>query len=165
MKKGKVKVNGSVLVEPGYDVKPGDKVSVDGKEIGGSEEKVYYIMNKPTGVITSVSDERGRTTVVDIVTDEPNRIFPIGRLDYNTSGLLFLTNDGDLANRIMHPSHKIIKKYRVRVAGCIGKEKLSILRSGVRTREFTASAAKVDVITWNRRSMLLEVSIHEGKNR
>lgn len=165
IKNGKVKVNGSILGQPGYDVKPGDKVCIDGKEIESRSDKVYYIMNKPLGVITSVSDDRGRMTVVDIVSAENERIFPVGRLDYNTSGLLFLTNDGEMANRIMHPGRKIPKTYRVRVAGHINKTGLSILRSGVRLKDFTTSAAKIDVITWNRRSMLLEVTIHEGKNR
>ena len=103
IKNGKVKVNGSILGEPGYDVKPGDKICIDGKEIESRSDKVYYIMNKPLGVITSVSDDRGRMTVVDIVSAENKRIFPVGRLDYNTSGLLFLTNDGEMANKIMHP--------------------------------------------------------------
>lgn len=165
IKEGKVKVNGKVLLEPGYDVFEEDEVLVDGKHIQRAENKVYYVMNKPLGVITAVQDDRGRMTVVDIMTDVEERIFPVGRLDYNTSGLLLLTNDGDFANRIMHPSHKVNKTYRVRVAGNISKMKISILRSGVRLGKFKTAPARVDVITWNRHSMLLEVTIHEGKNR
>ncbi|MBQ1490208.1 MAG: rRNA pseudouridine synthase [Eubacterium sp.] len=163
--KGKVKVNGAVLTEPGYDVKDGDHITVNGEPITASEQKVYYIMNKPTGFITSVRDERGRRTVLDLMPDVEARIFPVGRLDYNTSGLLFLTNDGDLAYGLTHPKHEVGKTYRVLVAGNIPKAKLAVLRHGVDIGGFTTSPAKVDVITWNRHSMLLEITIHEGKYR
>ena len=115
--KGKVKVNGAVLTEPGYDVKDGDHITVNGEPITASEQKVYYIMNKPTGFITSVRDERGRRTVLDLMPDVEARIFPVGRLDYNTSGLLFLTNDGDLAYGLTHPKHEVGKTYRVLCEG------------------------------------------------
>ncbi len=165
IKEGKVKVNGKVLSEPGYNVTEGDEVLIDGKTACNEIGRVYYAMNKPLGVITAVKDDRGRTTVVDIMSDVEERVFPVGRLDYNTSGLLLLTNDGDFANRIMHPSHKVGKTYRVRVAGNISKMKISMLRAGVRLGKFKTAPAKVDVVTWNRHSMLLEVTICEGKNR
>ncbi len=165
IKAGKVKVNGKVMSQPGYDVADSDEVLVEGKPVQSTENKVYYAMNKPLGVITSVNDDRGRMTVVDIISDVEERVFPVGRLDYNTSGLLLLTNDGDFANRIMHPGHRMDKTYRVRVAGNISKIKISVLRAGVRLGKFKTSPARVDVITWNRHSMILEVTIHEGKNR
>ena len=165
IKAGKVKVNGKVMSQPGYDVADSDEVLVEGKPVQSTENKVYYAMNKPLGVITSVNDDRGRMTVVDIMSDVEERVFPVGRLDYNTSGLLLLTNDGDFANRIMHPGHRMDKTYRVRVAGNISKIKISVLRAGVRLGKFKTSPARVDVITWNRHSMILEVTIHEGKNR
>lgn len=165
IKAGKVKVNGKVMSQPGYDVADSDEVLVEGKPVQSTENKVYYAMNKPLGVITSVNDDRGRMTVVDIMSDVEERVFPVGRLDYNTSGLLLLTNDGDFANRIMHPGRRVDKTYRVRVAGNISKIKISVLRAGVRLGKFKTSPARVDVITWNRHSMILEVTIHEGKNR
>lgn len=165
IKAGKVKVNGKVMSQPGYDVADSDEVLVEGKPVQSTENKVYYAMNKPLGVITSVNDDRGRMTVVDIMSDVEERVFPVGRLDYNTSGLLLLTNDGDFANRIMHPGRRVDKTYRVRVAGNISKMKISVLRAGVRLGKFKTSPARVDVITWNRHSMILEVTIHEGKNR
>jgi len=162
---GQVKVNGATLTEPGYDVVDGDVVQVGGKYIEASEKKLYYAMNKPIGCITSVSDDKGRATVIDVLTDVDERIFPVGRLDYNTSGLLFLTNDGDFAYKLTHPKHNVDKTYRVRIAGTLTKEKLSQLRSGVDIGGFVTSRAKVDVITWNRHSSILEITIHEGKNR
>ncbi len=165
IKAGKVQVNGKVMSQPGYDVADSDEVLVEGRSVQSAENKVYYAMNKPLGVITSVNDDRGRMTVVDIMSDVEERVFPVGRLDYNTSGLLLLTNDGDFANRIMHPGRRVDKTYRVRVAGNISKMKISVLRAGVRLGKFKTSPARVDVITWNRHSMILEVTIHEGKNR
>lgn len=164
IKAGKVKVNGKVMSQPGYDVADRDEVLVEGRSVQSAENKVYYAMNKPLGVITSVNDDRGRMTVVDIMSDVEERVFPVGRLDYNTSGLLLLTNDGDFANRIMHPGRRVDKTYRVRVAGNISKMKISVLRAGVRLGKFKTAPARVDVITWNRHSMILEVTIHEGKN-
>lgn len=165
IKAGKVKVNGKVMSQPGYDVADRDEVLVEGRSVQSAENKVYYAMNKPLGVITSVNDDRGRMTVVDIMSDVEERVFPVGRLDYNTSGLLLLTNDGNFANRIMHPGRRVDKTYRVRVAGNISKMKISVLRAGVRLGKFKTAPARVDVITWNRHSMILEVTIHEGKNR
>ena len=165
IKAGKVQVNGKVMSQPGYDVADSDEVLVEGRSVQSAENKVYYAMNKPLGVITSVNDDRGRMTVVDIMSDVEERVFPVGRLDYNTSGLLLLTNDGDFANRIMHPGRRVDKTYRVRVAGNISKMKISVLRAGVRLGKFKTAPARVDVITWNRHSMILEVTIHEGKNR
>ena len=162
---GKVEVNGVRLMEPGYDVKPGDIVYVDGNRIDAVQKKLYYAMNKPVGVITAVTDDRGRPTVCDLLPEAAERVFPVGRLDLNTSGLLFLTNDGDFAFALTHPRHEVEKTYIVRVAGNIPREKIARLRSGVEIGGFVTSRAKVDVITWNRHSMVLSVTIHEGKNR
>jgi 23S rRNA pseudouridine2605 synthase len=162
---GKVEVNGLRLTEPGYDVQPGDVVHVDGNELELIQKTFYYAMNKPTGVITAVSDDKGRPTVCDLLENPSERVFPVGRLDMNTSGLLFLTNDGDFAYALTHPRHEIEKTYIVRVAGNIPKEKIARLRSGVDIGGFVTSRARVDVVTWNRHSMVLSVTIHEGKNR
>ena len=162
---GKVTVNGACLAEPGYDVTEEDVVAVNGQEIQRPEAKVYYMLHKPIGTLTSVSDERGRRTVMDLIPDVEERVFPVGRLDYNTSGLLFLTNDGELAYGLTHPKHHVAKVYRVRVAGNIPKAKIAQLRKGIDLGDFVTQPARVDVITWNRHSMILEITIHEGKNR
>lgn len=154
------------MTEPGYDVKEGDEVRVNGELIDGvSEKKVYYAMNKPTGCITSVSDDRGRLTVMDFLPDTGERLFPVGRLDYNTSGLLFITNDGDFAYRLTHPKHQVNKTYLVRINGSISKASLAKLRHGVDIGHFVTSPARVDIVTWTKHSMILRVTIHEGKNR
>lgn len=165
IQKGQVQVNGEKMTEPGYDVAEGDVVIVNGNKVEAGEKKVYYIMNKPIGFITSVDDDKGRETVVDLMADVEERVFPVGRLDYNTSGLLFMTNDGDFAYKMTHPKNRVDKIYRVRIAGTISKEKLSKLRHGVDIGGFVTSRARVDVITWNRHSSILEITIHEGKNR
>ena len=104
IQKGKVSVNGKVLKEPGYDVQEGDEVRLFGRVITPETKNVYYLLNKPIGYVTTTMDKEGRPTVLDLVQAEGIRLFPVGRLDYNTSGLLILTNDGDLSNRLMHPS-------------------------------------------------------------
>lgn len=159
-------VNGTALTEPGYDVRKGDEVRVNGELIDGvSEKKVYYAMNKPTGCITSVSDDRGRLTVMDFLPDTGERLFPVGRLDYNTSGLLFITNDGEFAYRLTHPKHQVNKTYMVRINGAISKAALAKLRHGVDIGHFVTSPARVDIVTWTKHSTILRVTIHEGKNR
>ena len=128
---GNVKVNGAVMKEPGYDVTDEDKVEVNGSLIRTSREKVYLLVNKPLNMITSASDDRDRETVMEIVKDVDARLFPVGRLDYNTTGALIMTNDGDLSYRITHPKHEMDKTYRALVKGVVSKEKLARLRSGV----------------------------------
>lgn len=163
---GQVKVNGAVLTKPGYDVLPGDLVEVRGRAIRPSGEKLYYAMNKPMGCVTTVKDDEGRTTVMDYIRDVDARLFPVGRLDYNTSGLLFLTNDGDFAYKLSHPKHRVDKKYLVRIAGNINKADLSRLRKGVvLDTGFRTSPAQVNIITWTRHSTILDITIHEGKKR
>ncbi len=162
---GRVRVNGGVLLEPGYDVRPEDQVTVDGKPLSAPEKKVYYALYKPAGYVTTVSDPQGRPTVMDLVADIPERIYPVGRLDLQTSGLLIMTNDGDFARALMHPSSQIGKVYRVLIAGGISKEAVSRLRAGVDIGGFVTSRARVDLLHWDRHASLLEIEIHEGKNR
>ena len=138
---GNVKVNGLILKEPGYDVVTGDVVEVNGRRIEAEEKKVYILLNKPVGYITSVSDDRDRLTVMDLVQDVDARIFPVGRLDYNTSGMLIMTNDGDFAYTLSHPKHEMTKTYRAVVAGVLSNEKCAKLRE------------------------VVDITIHEGKNR
>jgi 23S rRNA pseudouridine2605 synthase len=108
---GKVKINGIVMKEPGYDVADGDVVEVNGKIIKPILRKVYIMLNKPKGFITSAEDERNRPTVMELVSDIDERIYPVGRLDFNTSGMLLMTNDGDLAYKLAHPKNQIYKTY------------------------------------------------------
>ncbi len=162
---GNVRVNGAVLKEPGYDVTEGDKVVVNGMEIGGSEKKVYLLLNKPVGYVTTVSDDKDRLTVMDLVSGIDERIFPVGRLDYNTSGMLLMTNDGDFAYRVSHPRHEMSKTYRARVAGVLSNEKCARLRKGVDIGGFVTSRAKVEIVKGMPRSTVVDISIHEGKNR
>ena len=160
-----MEVNGITLTEPGYDVSSGDKVYVDGLPLGEREKTVYYLLNKPVGYITSAKDEKGRPTVMDLMSDVDERVFPVGRLDFNTSGLLIMTNDGELAGKVSHPSSKIGKTYRVLVAGQIGKPKIDRLRKGIDLGDFVTAPAEVTVVSWTKRSMIMEITIHEGKNR
>ncbi|MGI6212338.1 MAG: pseudouridine synthase [Anaerovoracaceae bacterium] len=163
---GRVLVNGRVLTEPGYDVRPEDEVTVDGRVLRQETKKVYYMLNKPIGVITSVSDDQGRMTVLDLIDQPGQRLFPVGRLDYNTSGLLFLTNDGDFAYHLTHPKNEVEKTYRVRIAGNISRQSVARLRQGVEIgRGIVTQRAYVKVLSWTKHSTLLEVRIHEGRNR
>ena len=162
---GRVKVNNITLKEPGYDVKPDDRVTVDGKRISVSEKKVYIALNKPIGYVTTVSDNQGRPTVMDLITDIEERIFPVGRLDYNTSGLLLLTNDGDFSQKISHPIHELGKTYRAKVQGIISREKLARLRRGVDIGGFITSRAEVEIYKELPKQTIVDITIHEGKNR
>lgn len=162
---GNVKINGQVMKEPGYDVLPDDTVEVNGRVVQANEKKVYIALNKPRGFVTTMNDEKGRLTVADLVKDIPERVFPVGRLDYNTSGLLIMTNDGELANKLSHPRHHVEKTYRAKVSGVLSGKKLAQLRKGVDIGGFVTSPAKVKLIKQSERSAVVEITIHEGKNR
>ncbi|MDD2218460.1 MAG: pseudouridine synthase [Eubacteriales bacterium] len=162
---GAVKVNGVTVKQPGIDVKDGDVVEVNGRKIDKAERLVYIMLNKPVGYVTTAKDEKDRRIVSDLVMDVPERIFPVGRLDYNTSGLLIMTNDGDLAYKMMHPKHKMYKTYRATVQGIISPERVNKLRKGVDIGGFVTAPAKVNVIKQTERFAIVEISIYEGKNR
>ena len=162
---GNVKVNGAVMKEPGYDVQEGDKVTVNGRQIEGEEKKQYFLINKPLGVVTTVEDDKDRLTVMDVVKDVDARLFPVGRLDYNTSGALIMTNDGELAYRIAHPKHEVYKTYRAKVAGVLSNERAARLRRGVYIGGFKTAPAKVNIIKGMKGCTVVEISIREGRNR
>lgn len=162
---GNVKINGRTVTEMGCQVEDGDVVEVNGSVIRPEEEKVYLLLNKPLGYITSVSDDRGRAVVTELVSDINARVFPVGRLDYNTSGLLIMTNDGELAYRVTHPKHELTKTYRARVSGVISPQKLARLRKGVDIGGYVTRPARVEVVMQGERSAVVEITIHEGKNR
>lgn len=160
---GNVKINGAALKEPGYEVADGDRVEVNGKLISAKQKPEYVLINKPLGMVTTVSDDKERLTVMDVVADIDARLFPVGRLDYNTSGALIMTNDGELAYRLTHPKHEVYKTYRARVAGILSNEKVARLRKGVDIGGFVTSRAKVNVIKGTQHSTIVEIAIHEGK--
>ncbi len=162
---GNVKVNGAVMKELGYDVKDGDAVQVNGTQVKNNRKLVYVLVNKPLGMITSAKDEKDRATVMELVQDIDERLFPVGRLDYNTTGALIMTNDGELTYRVTHPKHELEKTYRALVKGVVSEEKVRRLRSGVDIGGYITKKAKVQIIKGGQKSTLVEVSIHEGKNR
>lgn len=165
IKAGKVKINGQVLAEPGYDVVAGDLVEVNGSIIEPVKKMIYIMLNKPKGYITSADDDRERPTVIDLVSDFDARLFPVGRLDYNTSGLLLLTNDGEFAYHMTHPKHQVEKTYRAKVAGTLSDQRIARLCKGIDIGGFVTSPAEVTVIKQMERSAIVEIKIHEGKNR
>jgi len=162
---GNVKVNGVIIKELGVEINEGDVVEVNGRRITESPKKVYYMLNKPLGYVTTMFDDKERPIVTDLLTDVTERVFPVGRLDYNTSGLLILTNDGDLAYRIMHPKHEVYKTYKVLVNGILSQERIIKLSKGVDIGGFVTSPAKVKVIRQTKGQALVEIQIKEGKNR
>lgn len=167
IKAGRVTVNGAVVTELGTKVSPGrDQVAVDGKRLK-SENNVYLMLNKPKGVITTVKDPGKRQTVLDYLKDIPQRIYPVGRLDFNTEGLLLLTNDGELTNALIHPSRKIFKTYLAKVKGIPSEEKLDLLRAGIKLEDGVTAPAQIYLIDIDQEklSATLEITIHEGKNR
>ena len=162
---GKVKVDGRVVKELGYDTAEGQTVSVGGQDIQPAVKKVYLILNKPKGYITTTTDEKDRPTVMDLVRDAPVRVFPVGRLDGQTTGLLFMTNDGDFAYKITHPGHETEKTYRAYVSGALSAGKLARLRKGVDIGGYVTAPAHVEVVKQGRSSALVEIRIREGRNR
>lgn len=162
---GRVCVNGSRILEPGMDVSDNDIVTVDGERIRTTEKKYYIVLNKPDGFVTTTDDPFGRSTVMELVTDIGVRLFPVGRLDYHTEGLLILTNDGDFANRIMHPRNAIYKTYIAHVTGFPSLGKLAALRHGVRLEDGKTAPAKVTVIRQYPDGVDISISIREGRNR
>lgn len=160
---GQVRVNGEVITELGYQVHPEDRITVSGQRIE-PEPFVYLLMNKPRDTITTTNDEKGRKTVMQLVENATGqRVYPVGRLDRNTTGLILLTNDGDLANRLMHPSYRVRKVYNVETSRMLTDEELTRLRTGIPLDDGPAKAYRV-----SRHPEFLNVvtlSMHEGRNR
>lgn len=162
---GNVKINGLTVKEMGCSVGDGDVVEVNGSVINIRRDNVYVVVNKPLGYITSMDDDKDRPTVAELVADIPERLFPVGRLDYNTTGLLIMTNDGQLTYTLTHPKHEVYKTYVARVAGVISDARIAKLRRGVDIGGFVTSPAKVRVIKQMPRYAVVEIKIREGKNR
>ncbi len=164
IKDGRVKVNGIVISELGVKVDGKDKIEVDDIAIS-NQGKVYYLLNKPRGVISSASDEKGRKTVVDLIQTEM-RIYPIGRLDYDTTGVLLLTNDGEFADIIMHPQYQIDKVYIAKIRGIIKGNAINQLKKGViiDNKKVRATRVKLKKIDMKTNTSIVEITIHEGHN-
>lgn len=166
IEQGRVKVNGSTVTRQGLKIDPHrDRVEVDGKIIGRPEKKVYLLLHKPPGYVTTVRDPQGRPKVTDLLTGVRERVYPVGRLDCDAQGLLLLTNDGELAYRLTHPSYEVPKTYRVRVQGLPGPEKLAALTRGVELEDGPTAPARVRLVSKLQKEALLEITIHEGRNR
>ncbi|MFC4771324.1 pseudouridine synthase [Enterococcus hermanniensis] len=162
---GRVSVNGEVIRELGTKVGKKDIVEVDGVPIY-QEEPVYYLFYKPRGVISAVSDDKKRKVVTDYFAAVPERIYPVGRLDYDTSGILLLTNDGDFSQRLAHPKHEIDKVYVAKVKGYAEKQTLMPLTRGVRIEGKKTAPARFDILSTDKvaGTSIVELTIHEGRN-
>ncbi|WP_432202052.1 pseudouridine synthase [Staphylococcus warneri] len=162
----KVKVNGQVVTELGTKVSNSDTVEVEGIKLE-QEDKIYILFNKPAQVITSVSDDRGRKVVTDYFKDIETRIYPVGRLDYDTSGLLLLTNDGEFTNLMTHPRYHIKKKYVAKLKGYLMREEVKALEKGIELEDGFTQPAQVKVKNQDKdkNTTLVEITISEGRNR
>ena len=164
IEEGKVSINGR-LARLGDEVKSGDEVVADGKPLTHTETLSYFLMNKPKGCICSVKDDRGRKTVMNLLPENAGRVFPVGRLDYDTEGMLILTNDGDLAFRLTHPKNEIEKTYLVKVDGCVSEAELNKLRGGIELDGKRTNKSRIRIIETDKKYTKLHVTINEGRNR
>lgn len=165
IEQGRVQVNGKTIKEMGTKVNFDDDITIDGNGLNLKEDKVYYLLNKPRGIITSTSDDKKRKTVVDLI-KESKRIYPVGRLDYDTTGVLLLTNDGELTNLLIHPKNNIEKLYIAKIKGIPTKVELAKLANGVIIDGRKTSRAKVKLKKLDKKAntSVIEVVIHEGRN-
>ena len=163
---GKVKVNGKIIIELGTKVSNKDSIEVEGVVLDKNRNYEYYLLYKPRGVVSTSSDDKGRKTVVDLINTQ-SRIYPIGRLDYDTTGVLLLTNDGKLANKLMKPNSEIDKVYIVKVDGILTGYDIKRLRNGVIIdgKKTSRASVKLKSISKENKTSLVEIIIHEGRNR
>lgn len=160
---GKVTVNGKIAVV-GQEVGEGDEVFVDSKKVEIKKNE-YYILNKPKGYICSVSDEKGRKTVLDLMPQNVGRIYPVGRLDYDSEGLIILTTDGELAQKLTHPSNEIPKTYLVKIEGTLKESDLNPIRSGIEIEGYVTKKCKAHIVETNKFYTKIHITLTEGKNR
>ena len=162
---GRVSVNGQIVKELGVQVSAKDRVEVDGVPIE-QESPVYYMLYKPRGVISAVTDDKKRKVILDFFTEVPERLYPIGRLDYDTSGLLLLTNDGDLSQKLMHPKHEVDKVYVAKVKGIADKKQLLPLSRGIRIEGKKTAPASFEILSTDAatQTSIVQLTIHEGRN-
>jgi len=163
---GKVRINGKVVRELGTMVVPGDKVDVSGTPIAPIAELAYLVIHKPTGVLTTLRDPQGRRTIGELLPKRAPRVVPVGRLDYDTAGVLLMTNDGELANRLLHPRYGVEKTYRATIAGRLSAEEVKRLNEGVMLDGGEqAIGAKLRVVSVRSGSSVVDITVHEGRNR
>lgn len=163
---GRVEVNGRVVTQLGTKVDPEkDTIRVDGRPISPSEQKVYYLLHKPKGVVSSAHDPQGRPTVVDLLKGVKKRVYPVGRLDYDSEGLVLLTNDGDIAYVLTHPRYRVPKRYLVEVEGRPHPGKLKTLARGIKLEDGWTAPAKVKLVENRPDSTILVMEIYEGRKR
>lgn len=166
VRQGRVTVNGKVVTEPGFPVTYGkDNIRVDGHPVRRVEQKITVILNKAKGIVTTARDPQGRPTVMDLVAGLKQRLFPIGRLDYDTEGLLLLTNDGVLAQRLQHPRYGVEKIYKAKIKGRPERSALQQLRDGVTLDGKKTAPAKVKKVGTTQEHTWIEIAIHEGRKR
>lgn len=165
VKEGKVTVNGDKVFEPGYKVSQADKITVKGKEIFLQKNNVYILLNKPKDFITTATDPKGRKTVIDLIKGAtPERVYPVGRLDRNTTGVLLLTNDGELAQKLTHPSYEIKKIYEVTLDKAVSKKDLDQIMSGITLEDGIVNADSVGYADAKNKN-IVGIEIHSGRNR
>ena len=163
---GRVTVDGQVITAPGTKADPAvNEIRVDGQPLPIAEKHVYYLLNKPMGYISTVHDEHGRRTVRQILSAVKERIYPIGRLDYDTEGLLLFTNDGDLMNALLHPSHEIFKTYEAAISGQLAPEDVRRLQTGVSLSDGLTAPAEARILAAGSKGSRVQLTIHEGRNR
>ena len=157
---GRITIDGKIVRELGAKADISQKICLDGKHIAICAEKIYLLLNKPRGYVSTAHDERGRKTVLDLI-DVSERVYPVGRLDLNSEGLILLTNDGELANLLIHPRFEVEKTYRAKISGVVTEEKLDKLRAGIELDDGLTAPAEIYLLDKN----LIEITIHEGRNR
>ncbi|WP_144503954.1 23S rRNA pseudouridine(2605) synthase RluB [Bacillus pumilus] len=166
IKEGRVTVNGQTVTELGVKVGSSDKIEVNGLKLE-REEPVYFMLYKPRGVISAAEDDKGRKVVTDFFDDVPQRLYPIGRLDYDTSGLILITNDGEFAHKLMHPKYEIDKTYAAKLKGIPSKELLRKLEKGIMLDHKKTAPARAKMLSIDKRKQtcIVQLTIHEGRNR
>ena len=166
IRQGRVSIDGATVREMGLQVEPGKhRVEVDGRLIAGCEKHIYLVMNKPRGVLCTLRDTHGRKTVIDLVGDTGRRIYPVGRLDMDSEGLLLLTNDGALSQRLLHPSHHVPRKYLVTVKGRPSKKDLALLENGIEIDGRPTKPCRMKLLGTQKRSSTIEVTLYQGMKR
>lgn len=162
---GRVEVDGLIVTTPGTKISGSERILVDGIETCLEQKKIYILLNKPVGYISSAKDQFSRKTVLDLVGTVKERIYPVGRLDYDTSGLIILTNDGDFANKMTHPRHQMQKVYRAEIMGRLNDSDIESFKRGIVIDDYKTAPAGIRIINSEQNRSVVEVTIHEGKNR
>ncbi len=167
IRQGRIAVNGRTVTDMGVSVGENDAVALDGKLITNRETdgKIYIILNKPVGYVSTAKDQFGRPAVTDLVKDIQSRLYPVGRLDYDTSGLILLTNDGEFTYMLTHPKHEINKVYEALVSGVPTKAEVKRFEAGLEIEDYVTSPARLDILAVKGENAVIRVTIHEGKNR